>query len=335
LLVQVTAAVLVWTLVQQLGFPSIDVQSLNVPDKFEPTYACCTSDCTSFWPDQCEGQPEPAGTRPWFANLGDLNGKSWVPFMAAGPALLSFVLFYLDNGITWHLIYNPSNNLKHGDSYNWDLFLNGFANMINGLLGLPWLVATTVPCIVHLNNLAEKDNKGNIIAVQETRLTYFFSHVLVGLSLLFLNALKLIPLAVLLGVFLFMGLSSLPGLQFWNRFLMFFQQPSRYPETPYTKYMKNSRIHLYTIIEIVFFIGVFLVQNFKAIAIAFPFMTMLCIPGRLFLLPRFFKGWELLLLDGEEEKIEEWVAAKKASLRTVEIEDGSNESTEDDGKDVE
>ena len=108
--------------------------------------------------------------------MADLNGKSWVPFMAAGPALLTFILLYLDNGITWHLIYNPGNNLQHGESYNWDLFLNGLTNMVNGFLGLPWLVATTVPCLVHLNNLAEKDKDGKIIHVQENRLTLLFSH---------------------------------------------------------------------------------------------------------------------------------------------------------------
>ena len=53
----------------------------------------------------------------------------------------SNVEYSIDNGITWHLIYNPNNKLQHGDSYNWDLFLNGFCNLINGLLGLPWLVA--------------------------------------------------------------------------------------------------------------------------------------------------------------------------------------------------
>jgi len=251
--------------------------------------------------------------------MGDLNGKGWVPIMAAGPALLAFVLFYLDNGITWHLIYNPSNNLKHGESYNWDLFLNGAANLLNGMLGLPWLVATTVPCIVHLNNLADKDKDGRVTYVQETRLTYLFSHLLVGLSLLVLNLLKLIPLPVLLGVFLFMGLSSLPGLQFWNRILLFFKQPSMYPETPYTKYMEKKRIHLYTVLQIVFFCGVFVVQNIQAVAIIFPFMVLLCIPARLWFLPKFFEGWELLLLDGEYEMIDEWIALKEKAVRTIDL----------------
>jgi low affinity Fe/Cu permease len=239
-------------------------------------------------------------------------------------------LFYLDNGITWHLIYNPGNNLQHGESYNWDLFLNGACNLVNGFLGLPWLVATTVPCIVHLNNLAEKDKDGNIIRVQETRLTLFFSHLFVGLSLLFLPALKLVPLPVLLGVFLFMGLSSLPGIQFWNRFLLFFQQPSQFPEKPFTKYMTTKRIHMFTVFQIVFFLGVFFVQNTAAVAIGFPFMTLLCIPARLFFAPMFFEGWELCLLDGYDEEVDEWIAAKEASERPDVSSSDDVESPEED-----
>ena len=49
-------------------------------------------------------------------------------------------------------------------------------------------------------------------------------------------------------------------------------------------------------------------------AIVFPFMTLLCIPARLFLAPKFFEGWELCLLDGCDEEIEEWIVAKEAAL---------------------
>lgn len=320
----VTVSVILWSVVKQVAFKNVETAELNVPSTFEPTFACCTAACDSYWPDDCEDIATPVGTRSWFAEMGDLGGKSWAPFAAAGPALLAFVLFYLDNGITWHLIYNPANNLQHGDSYNWDLFLNGCTNLLNGLLGLPWLVASTVPCIVHLNNLAEKDEKGNVIKVQETRLTLLLSHALVGLSLLFLDAIKKIPLPVLLGVFLFMGLSSMPGIQFWNRFLLFFKQPSKYPKTAFTKYVDTGRIHRYTILQICFFLGVFMVQNTKSIAIIFPFMTMMCIPGRLFVLPMFLEGWELLLLDGYDEEINEWLA-----LREGVNDDGDDEEVGD------
>ena len=32
------------------------------------------------------------------SNIGNLNGKNWVPIMAAGPALLAFILVFLDDG---------------------------------------------------------------------------------------------------------------------------------------------------------------------------------------------------------------------------------------------
>jgi hypothetical protein len=293
------------------AFPTIKTESLKVPPRFEPSFQCCTSSCTTAWPQDCEDQAEPWGVRPWIVNYGDLNGKGWVAIMAAGPAILAFLLCYLDNGITWHLINHPSNKLEHGEAYNYDLVLSGVFNFVNGLLGLPPLVATTVPCIIHLNSLSVKDQDGTILEVQENRLTHFFSHLLLALSILATSALKLLPLPVLFGVFLFMGLSALPGIQFWNRFLLFFQQPSKYPETVYTKYMLKSRIHLYTCIEICFFALVFFVQNYKPISIGFPFMTFLCIPGRLFLLPCFFEGWELLLLDGDDIDIDEWVRLKE------------------------
>ena len=309
----VTVSVLLWTLVKHLLFPDIKTEGLSVPDKFEPTFQCCTSTCDAFWPDECPEVTAPVKTREWFVNLFDV--PSWAPFAAAGPAIMAFLLCYLDNGITWHLVNHKGNKIKHGEAYNYDLCLSGVFNCVNGLMGLPWLVATTVPCIIHVNSLADKDSKGTILQLQETRLTMFFSHLLLGLSMLFLGVLKLLPVPVLYGVFLFMGLSSLPGIQFWNRFLLFFQQPSRYPETVYTKYMEKGRIHKYTLLQMVFFCGVFGVMNVPTISIAFPFMTFLCIPARLFFLPKFFKGWELALLDGEDDAIEEWIGAKQDSIR--------------------
>jgi hypothetical protein len=326
----VTMSVVIWTLVKEFLFPEVNTEGLNVPDKFEPSFQCCDSSCDTFWPDDCPEVPESAGTRAWFVNLFDLKGNEWAIFAAAGPAIMAFLLCYLDNGITWHLINHKHNKLEHGEAYNYDLCLNGIFNCINGLLGLPWLVATTVPCMIHLSSLADKDSHGHIIRVQETRLTYLFSHALLGLSMLFLGVLKLLPLPVLYGVFLFMGLSSLPGIEFWNRFLLFFQQPSRYPETVFTKYMDKNRIHKYTCFQIVFFCGVFVVMNVKQISIAFPFMTFLCIPARLFFLPKFFAGWELTLLDGEEEQIERWVQAKQDSIRGLKMEEGATSEMSED-----
>eukprot|EP00522_Entomoneis_paludosa_P018202 CAMPEP_0172446898 /NCGR_PEP_ID=MMETSP1065-20121228/6351_1 /TAXON_ID=265537 /ORGANISM="Amphiprora paludosa, Strain CCMP125" /LENGTH=619 /DNA_ID=CAMNT_0013198087 /DNA_START=229 /DNA_END=2088 /DNA_ORIENTATION=+ len=313
----VTMSVLVMTAISEFLFSDVDTEQLNVPSKFEPSFKCCDSSCTTFFPDECPELSEPHGVRDWFVDFADLNGKGWVPMVAAGPAILAFLLVFLDSGITWHLVNHPNNNLKHGEAYNYDLCLVGIFNFVNGCFGLPWLVATTVPCIIHLNSLAEKDSEGKIISVQETRLTMFFSHMMVGLSLLVLSVLQLLPMPVLYGVFLFMGLSALPAMQFWNRILLWFQQPSKYPDFVFTRYMEKKKIHLYTVLQLFFFGLVFLVQNMSAISIIFPLMTLLCIPARLYFLPRFFSGWELCLLDGDDEEIAKWVSLKRASMRSL------------------
>jgi hypothetical protein len=320
----VVTSVIVFTLIKEVGFPEVPVERLNVPATFEPTYQCCDASCNTQWPIDCPEQAERFGVRPWIANLGDLNGKGWIPIMAAGPALLAFILVYLDNGITWHLINHKHNKLEHGEAYNYDLMINGCFQVINGILGLPWLVASTVPCIIHLNALAESDKDGNILSVQETRLTLFGSHLLVGVSIAVTSVLEYIPLPVLYGVFLFMGLSSLPKIQFWQRFLMFFQQPSKYPSYPFTEWMKATRIHKYTLFQIFFFGLIFFVQNYKKISIIFPLMTLLCIPARLYFFPKFFENWELCLLDDEEDVIAEWIEAKEESIRNFEAQKDGN-----------
>jgi hypothetical protein len=332
----VVASVICFTLIKEFGFPEVPTEKLNVPPSFETTYQCCDASCNTQWPIDCQDQPERYGTRPWIANLGDLNGKGWVAIMAAGPALLAFVLIYLDNGITWHLINHKHNKLEHGEAYNYDLMLSGFFQVVNGMLGCPWLVASTVPCLIHLNALAETDKDGHILSVQETRLTLLGSHLLVGVSIAVTSVLELIPLPVLYGVFLFMGLSSLPKIQFWNRFLMFFQQPSMYPSYPFTEWMKIPRIHKYTLIQIFFFGLIFFVQNYKVIAIAFPLMTLLCIPARLYFLPKFFENWELCLLDDEDEIIEQWIEAKEESIRNFQAKtEGADVSTAGGNSDFE
>ena len=89
---------------------------------------------------------------------------------------------------------------------------------------------------------------------------------------------------------------------------------------------------MFTIIQLCFFAGVFMVQNTKSIAIAFPFMMLMCIPGRLYLLPKIFENWELLLLDGEEEEIEHWIQQKENIGETVHIEPDDGSGDEQDAE---
>jgi len=203
------------------------------------------------------------------------------------------------------LINHPSHKLKHGDAYNYDTIIIAIMIAINSMLGLPWLVAATVRSLNHIHAMATKTPYGKFLKVRETRLSGLGIHILCLITIFALGLLKLIPMPVLYGVFLFMGLVSLGTNQFWGRILLFFKQPSRCGETgeSFATHMKAQRIHLFTAIQLFLFIALYVVKAIKAIAIAFPIIIALCIPIRLYVLPRWFTTDELSLLDGDDEQI--------------------------------
>ena len=79
----VVAAVGTFALIDRVGFASVKSETLNAPDTFAPTYQCCTSACTTSWPDDCPELKSAHGARPWIVDFTDLNGKTWVPIFAA------------------------------------------------------------------------------------------------------------------------------------------------------------------------------------------------------------------------------------------------------------
>ena len=203
------------------------------------------------------------------------------------------------------VINHPSHKLKHGDAYNYDTVIIALMIAINSMLGLPWLVAATVRSLNHIHALATKLPNGKFVKVCETRLSGLGIHIMCLITIFALGLLKLIPMPVLYGVFLFMGLVSLGTNQFFGRILLFFKQPSRYGETgeSFAIHLKPKRIHLFTAIQLFLFVGLYVVKAIKLIAIAFPIIIALCIPIRLYVLPKWFTADELTLLDGDDAEI--------------------------------
>ena len=322
----VVASIMAWTLFGEYAFPDIVTDKLNVPDHFAPTYACCTSECHANWPEDCPDLEQPFGRRPWWVSLSDLNGKTWVPFMAAGPALLAFILVFLDDGITSHLCNEPEFKLTHGAARNYDTVLIGTMILVNSLVGLPWLVAGTVRSLNHIHALSDKDIHGKILSVQETRLTHLGIHLLCLASIFALDVLKLIPVPVLYGVFLFMGLVALSSNAFWGRVLMLFMQPKLYPALPAAQHLKAMRIHLFTITQLALFGLLYVVKSTKTIAIAFPLVIAACIPIRLHLLPMVFNEEELVLLDADDATVAAWLAVRVLPAKEEENEAATSDN---------
>ena len=170
-----------------------------------------------------------------------LDASPSLIFLSIIPALLCSVLVYLDQNITARLVNSRDNNLQKGSAYHYDLGLVGVLVGVCSLFGLPWLVAATVRSLNHLRALATVEPRvdgagavhGDVLRVRENRVTGVVIHVLVAGTLLALPLLQYIPLAVLYGLFLYMGVVSIGGNQFFSRIGLFFTDPGALPAHPH------------------------------------------------------------------------------------------------------
>jgi hypothetical protein len=99
-------------------------------------------------------------------------------------------------------------------------------------------------------------------------------------------------MAVLFGVFLYMGVSSLSVTQLFDRFSLMFIPVGSHPSTTYVRRVKTWKMHLWTIIQIACLALLWAVKSIKQISLAFPFFLLLLVPMRL-QLERFYTESEL------------------------------------------
>jgi mannitol/fructose-specific phosphotransferase system IIA component (Ntr-type) len=256
--------------------------------------------------------PEHLGTtaeRAWRVDL--MAVPMWVRIAALGPALLATVLLFLDQNITARIVNNPGHRLHKGEAYHLDLAVVGALVGACSLFGLPWLVAATVRSINHVRSLAtveeidnaHGDTRERVIHVRENRITPLVIHVLIGLSLFLLPWLKLIPMAVLYGLFLFMGVVSLKGNQFFERLTLWFMDSDLYPSTHYIRRVPVKVVHQFTLLQLAGLVVLWTVKV-SSLAILFPLFIAAGVPIR-FLAGRLFAPEHLAALDAEEEPDEE------------------------------
>lgn len=94
--------------------------------------------------------------------------------------------------------------------------------------------------------------------------------VLVGFSILFYSVAQFIPLPVLYGLLFYLGVTSLCGVQFVQRFKLLFI-PNKYkPDYEYLRRVSNVKIHLYTFIQAVLLILLIALQAYQFLRVSFP-----------------------------------------------------------------
>lgn len=241
----------------------LDTPKLSVPEKFEPTW----SGRGWFIP--------PFNHNPW-----------WTVLLAIPPAMLATILIFMDQQITAVIINRKENKLKKGCGYHLDLLVLAVLIGICSIFGLPWFVAATVLAMTHVNSLKMESEtsapgeKPQFLGVREQRVTQVAIFLLVGLSVFFTAVLKHIPMPVLYGVFLYMGVSSLQGSQLFARILILFMPQKYQPDYMFLRSVPTLRVHLFTFIQVVCLGTLWLVKSYKQTSISFPLMLVVMIGVR-------------------------------------------------------
>ncbi len=278
---------------------------------FGPTIALATMTIVAFqFPDvilDVLPAPDTFGTttgRSWFVD--PFEAPMWVRFAAIGPAIFSALLVFLEQNITARIVNSPDHKMQRGETYHLDLGIVGILIGACSLFGLPWLRAATVRSLNHVRSLAtseeavsgDGERHDRIIHIRENRISALAIHVMLGLSLLLLGVLKMVPMAVLYGLFLFMGVVSMKGNQLFERLSLWAMDSDLYPPTHYIRRVPNRKIHIFTAIQLLCLV-ILWVTKASAIGILFPLFIALLVPVR-FLLNRFFEQRHLLALDADE-----------------------------------
>eukprot|EP00063_Salmo_salar_P051613 XP_014026448.1 PREDICTED: electrogenic sodium bicarbonate cotransporter 4-like isoform X3 [Salmo salar] len=210
----------------------------------------------------------PFGKNPW-----------WVYLASFVPALLVTILIFMDQQISAVIVNRKENKLRKGCGYHLDLFWVGVLMAVCSFLGLPWYVAATVISIAHIDSLkmeSESSAPGEqpqFLGVREQRLTGILVFVLTGVSIFLAPILQFIPMPVLYGVFLYMGVASLSGIQFWER-IKLYMMPSKYqPDFPFLRHVPLRRVHLFTLVQIICLTVLWVLKS-TVLAILFPVMIL-------------------------------------------------------------
>ncbi|XP_025113828.1 band 3 anion transport protein-like isoform X2 [Pomacea canaliculata] len=249
--------------------------------------------------------------RSWFINPMGMRKQIevWVVFATIIPAFLIFILLFMEVQITEMILSKKERKLKKGSGYHLDQFIMGLLTFACALFGLPWMCAATVRTMAHVSALSSYSRthapgeKPHLLGVKEQRFTNFAVHLFIGLSLLMGPVLRAIPVMALFGVFLYLGVSAMSGVQMFERIKLLLMPVKYHPSVGYVRRVRVTKMHLFTIIQLVFLVVLLIIKSTQA-ALAFPFALILLIPVRLKVINRFFTEKELHELDKEEEDSE-------------------------------
>nr|XP_019595960.1 PREDICTED: anion exchange protein 4 isoform X2 [Rhinolophus sinicus] len=260
------------------AFLGLATPKLTVPREFKPTLP------GRGW------LVSPFGANPW-----------WLSVAAALPALLLSILIFMDQQITAVILNRAEYRLRKGAGFHLDLFCVAMLMLLTSVLGLPWYVSTTVISLAHMDSLRRESRAcapgepPSFLGIREQRLTGLVVFILTGISIFLAPVLKFIPMPVLYGIFLYMGVAAISSIQFMKRVQLLLMPAKHQPDLLFLRHVPLCRVHLFTAIQLACLGLLWIVKSTPA-AIIFPIM-LLGLVGVRKALEWVFSPQELLWLD--------------------------------------
>ncbi|XP_072385099.1 band 3 anion transport protein-like isoform X1 [Diabrotica undecimpunctata] len=252
-------------------------------------------------------KPSSAELRGWFIPPSGI--PVWIMFASIVPAMLVYILLFMETQISELIISKPERKLKKGTGLHLDIVIICLINILCGFLGFPWMCVAAVRSIVHTSALTVMSRthapgeKPHLIEVKEQRMSALFVALFIGLSVFMSSLLQLVPMAVVLGIFLYMGVASIDGIQFIDRTKLLFMPVKHHPQASYVRKVRTMKMHLFTLIQLACLVVLWIVKSTRA-SLGFPFFLVLLVPLRA-QLPRLFSQRELRALDGDQADVDD------------------------------
>ncbi|XP_055538046.1 anion exchange protein 2 isoform X5 [Wyeomyia smithii] len=246
--------------------------------------------------------PSDETRRGWLIPLRGV--PSWMPFAACVPAMLVYILVFMETHISELIVDKPERGLKKGSGLHVDIVILCCLNTMCGFFGMPWHCAATVRSVTHVSAVTimsrthAPGESPHIIDVKEQRISGLVVSFLVGLSVTMAPILRLIPMSVLFGVFLYMGVASMSGVQFFDRLRLFLMPVKHHPQVPFVRRVPTWKMHIFTTVQVLALAMLWAVKS-SPYSLAFPFFLILMVPIRK-LMERLFTPLELRALDGSQ-----------------------------------
>ncbi|KAK4814754.1 hypothetical protein QYF61_026731 [Mycteria americana] len=261
----------------------------------------------------------PFGANPW-----------WVCLVSTVPAVLVTILIFMDQQITAVILNRREYKLQKGAGFHLDLLCVSLLMVVTSATGLPWYVSATVISLAHMESLRKESATSapgehpEFLGIREQRVTGLAVFVLMAVSVFMAPILKHIPMPVLYGVFLHMGVAALNSIQLMDRVRLLLMPAKHQPDLAYLRHVPLLRVHLFTVIQLLCLALLWVLKSTMA-AIIFPVM-LLALVGIRKGLERVFSPHDLSWLDSLLPETARKEAEGKQPKKQKEKESNSEES---------